>query len=267
MWATLGLLGLLKISTLLLQWHKKAPLPKGVGWWIYLLAWPGVRPESFSQRNSLCLHQDSWSVFKEGMLFGFLGLLLQISLSYFWPLIPAMIRQSLGIASFLLFTHFAFCGFFYGLWSRCGYPVEHLFKSPFLSKSLRDFWGQRWNLAFVDMDKRILLPLFPKSLPMFIKAFLIFIISGLLHEIAFSYPAQGGWGKPLLYFVIHGLLVGVEPHITLLNKYQWLKKIWIWSTLILLSPLLFHQEFINIYIIPYFENWHLFLRDELFSLK
>lgn len=38
----------------------------------------------------------------------------------------------------------------------------------------------------------------------------LFLLSGLLHELAISFPAGGGWGGPLCYFALHGVLMRVE---------------------------------------------------------
>jgi len=103
--------------------------------------------------------------------------------------------------------------------------VEALFYSRLSSSSLREFWGQSWNLAFVDMDKRLLLSLFPKNSSKALAIFGIFLLSGILHEIEISYPSNGGWGAPMLYFLIHAILTAAEPSIPFINKSVSLKRV------------------------------------------
>jgi len=38
----------------------------------------------------------------------------------------------------------------------------------------------------------------------------VFVVSGLLHEVAITLPVQAGIGLPTLYFTVHGLLVVTE---------------------------------------------------------
>jgi len=73
--------------------------------------------------------------------------------------------------------------------------------------------------------------------------FLMLLLSGLLHELALSYPAGGGWGLPMAYFAIHG--VGMH-----LERMPWFAatperfKDW-WTRILVLAPvaLVFHAPF------------------------
>jgi alginate O-acetyltransferase complex protein AlgI len=75
----------------------------------------------------------------------------------------------------------------------------------------------------------------------------IFVLSGVFHEAAISYPAGAGWGGPLLYFVTHGALVAwVEPKI----KSPFLRRVLTWAAILLPLPLLFHAPFRSALILP-----------------
>lgn len=250
-WATLGLLLLLKTFSLLKSWQQSQSLPHGLGWIVYLFLWPGMRPESFSQRST---PQESIARdFVEGFIFFVCGLILHLALILFWSTLEAELRLFAGLASFFLVIHFGFSSLLYTAYKLFGWPVEPLFKSPLKSSSLREFWSQRWNLAFVDMGKRIFLPLFPQKFGKSFAAFGIFIVSGVLHEIGISFPSNGGWGLPFLYFLIHGVLTLIEPSISVLNKFTILRRLWVWAALLIPLPLLFHQPFLQTFIFPYFE--------------
>src|SRR5260221_553933 len=58
---------------------------------------------------------------------------------------------------------------------------------------------RRWNLAFVEMDRALFLKPLARKLGTRAAVFGVFIISGLFHEVAISFPVNHGWGMPLLY--------------------------------------------------------------------
>jgi hypothetical protein len=101
-------------------------------------------------------------------------------------------------------------------------------------------WSRRWNLAFVEMDRLLFVPLLRRVGPMG-SLIGVFVISGLLHELAISFPAGAGWGLPSCYFLLQGVLVTLERH--LLRPQRWpgaLARMWAWSWLLVPLPLLFH---------------------------
>jgi alginate O-acetyltransferase complex protein AlgI len=67
-----------------------------------------------------------------------------------------------------------------------------------------------------------------------------FVASGLLHELAISVPAGGGYGLPTIYFIVHGALVagGVRGRALTL------------MALLIPLPLLFHAPFLRAIVIP-----------------
>ena len=247
--ATLGIIFVLKIVAVFRNQKMGLAIPRGLGWPAYLFFWPGLRPESFHERGEP--KSIDGSEFVTGFIFFIVGVLLQLFLAFRWNFIDSDIRLYVGLASFLMVIHLGMMVLLHVFFRLFGWPVEKLFNSPLKAVSLREFWGQRWNLAFVDMDKRLFLPLFPKTWSKGFIAFGIFLLSGLLHEIGISYPAGGGWGRPLLYFVLHGFLCLVEPKILPDNKF--LRKLWVWLCVLLPVPLMFHPQFLNAFILPYFD--------------
>ena len=74
-----------------------------------------------------------------------------------------------------------------------------------------------------------------------------FLVSGMLHEIAISFPVKMGYGLPFLYFVLHGLAMYAEGKVPLLKQIisnSVASHVWVFAWLILPMPLLFHHVFI-----------------------
>ncbi|KAI4298775.1 hypothetical protein L6164_032293 [Bauhinia variegata] len=100
-----------------------------------------------------------------------------------------------------------------------GIHLEPQFNEPYLSSSLQDFWGRRWNL----MVTKILRPtvyeptvyvasrLIGRKWASFLGVFATFVVSGLYHEIIFYYL---GRVKPTweitCYFLLHGFCLLLE---------------------------------------------------------
>ncbi|XP_019169154.1 PREDICTED: acyl-CoA--sterol O-acyltransferase 1-like isoform X1 [Ipomoea nil] len=100
-----------------------------------------------------------------------------------------------------------------------GLELEPQFNEPYLSASLQDFWGRRWNL----MVNRILRPTvynpvlgvsakyLGRKWATFPAVMATFFVSGLMHELIFFYlgRARPTW-EITWFFLLHGACVAVE---------------------------------------------------------
>ena len=100
-----------------------------------------------------------------------------------------------------------------------GLELEPQFNEPYLSTSLQDFWGRRWNL----MVTRILRPTVYDPTLTFSSHFIrrnwaplpavigTFLVSGLVHELIYYYLARvpPTW-EVTSFFLLHGLCLTVE---------------------------------------------------------
>nr|GMD10140.1 acyl-CoA--sterol O-acyltransferase 1-like [Ipomoea batatas] len=100
-----------------------------------------------------------------------------------------------------------------------GLELEPQFNEPYLSASLQDFWGRRWNL----MVNRILRPTvynlvlgvsakyLGRKWATFPAIMATFVVSGLMHELIFFYlgRARPTW-EITWFFLLHGACVLVE---------------------------------------------------------
>ncbi len=91
-------------------------------------------------------------------------------------------------------------------------PLPHGATPP-LAKSLSEFWGRRWNVWVSDLFRQtIFRPL--QSRPMFALV-LVFLISGLLHELAINVPlyivtGRKLFGTMILYFLLQAIGILIE---------------------------------------------------------
>lgn len=141
-------------------------------------------------------------------------------------------------------VHFGLCDVLAGFWRGRGVAVERLFVNPAASRSLGDFWGRRWNLAFHAVAReRVYRPVARRWGPA-AGILATFFFSGLLHEALLSIPAGGGYGLPMAYFLLHGFLVLAERRWNLGGR--------AWSLFWVLAPvpLLFHPWFVRAVIWP-----------------
>ncbi|TXG69709.1 hypothetical protein EZV62_004644 [Acer yangbiense] len=105
------------------------------------------------------------------------------------------------------------------VWSLIGLELEPQFNKPFLSTSLQDFWGRRWNLMVSDILRQTVYnPVRSVSRPLngtrwapVPAIFSTFVVSGLMHELLFCY-----FGRELprwdltWFFVLHGVCMVIE---------------------------------------------------------
>lgn len=173
----------------------------------YLLLWPGMRPQSFF-REAATTATDERRLWLPGVGYVVLGMVL------LWSgvtgLLPAGIGIWVGMFGFVFLLHFGLFDLLASLWRQLGVPVERLFDNPWCSRSLTEFWGSRWNRSFSALSRDLILRPLARLTGARWAGFAVFLFSGLVHELVISVPARGGYGGPLLYFVIQGLLVLAE---------------------------------------------------------
>jgi D-alanyl-lipoteichoic acid acyltransferase DltB (MBOAT superfamily) len=127
---------------------------------------------------------------------------------------------------------------------------------PVLARSLSDFWGRRWNLAFRDlMHQFVFQPLTPQVGPAR-ATLVVFFISGLIHDSVISFAAHGGYGLPTIYFVIQGLALLFER--SRVGRRVGLGRGirgWLFAAFVVTGPagLLFHPPFIHNVVLPMVE--------------
>lgn len=168
----------------------------------YLFAWPGMDARAFlkpaCRERVQAPARWEWLLAASKTVIGW-GLLFGLS-----PLIPesqTLVRGWVGMIGLILLLHF---GSFHLLscgWRLGGVNALPLMNRPLVARSVSEFWGERWNTAFRDLTHRFLFR--PLTKPLGPRTALLagFLVSGLVHELVITVPANGGYGGPTGYFV------------------------------------------------------------------
>lgn len=148
-----------------------------------------------------------------------------------------------------LMLHFGAFNMLAGLWRYRGVDCRPLFRAPLLSKSLTEFWGQRWNLAFSEMTTLGVYRPLRARVGTRAATGAAFLFSGLLHELAISLPVKAGFGLPLLYFALHAVAMSREQRWERagrpIHAQAWRGRLWTMAWIMIPLPILFHWPFLN----------------------
>jgi D-alanyl-lipoteichoic acid acyltransferase DltB (MBOAT superfamily) len=184
----------------------------------------------------------------------FLGAALFWGLSRIVPPGRELLRGWVGMVGLILMLHFGTFHLLSCWWRTLGIEARPLMNDPLASTSLSEFWGKRWNTAFRDLTHRFLFrPLTTRLGPRAAVA-AGFVFSGLVHELVISVPAGGGYGWPMLFFVVQGAALLAER--TSSGRVLGLGQGWrgfVFTTLVLAAPAygLFHPPFIRNVVVPF----------------
>ena len=250
--ASLG--GILALKAVALSTRRR---PQGAGLLAFVFAWPGVVPDCFcARRTPPIIDAGRFLAAWARMAFGAVCVIL---LAVFAPRIPGEILAFAGIAALLLMVHLGIGDVLPWLLRWAGFGVPLLFDRPWAAQSLGEFWGRRWNLAFVEMNRRLFLRPLHRHLGKGASRLALFALSGVLHEAALSFPAGGGWGLPLGYFLLQGALVAIE------ERYRIVNRAWTWFWLIAPAPWLFHEPFRRNLVVPFYRWLHALIAQNKLS--
>jgi len=225
------------------------PPLSSVRWLGFAALWPGMRPMPFAAAGGPPL-PGADALLKRGALRLVIGVALVALARLAWVATGSRFLATVLALSGLSFVlHFGIFNLVAGAWRLAGVDVYALFRAPLLSKSLAEFWGRRWNLAFSEMTALGVYR--PLSRPWGKRAALVvaFVFSGLLHELAISLPVRAGFGLPLLYFAVHGLLMLAERALERSGRPVYrrpaLGRAWTTFWLVAPLPILFHRPFLR----------------------
>jgi hypothetical protein len=153
----------------------------------------------------------------------------------------------------IFMLHFGTFHFLSLAWRMAGVPAAPVMNNPLRATSLADFWGARWNTAFNQLAFQFgFRPLRRWTTPG-LAVLIVFLVSGLIHELVISWPARGGYGGPTLYFLLQAAGIQIErsrPGRNLELGHG--VRGWLFTLLVTAGPVvwLFHPPFIHHVILP-----------------
>ena len=240
-------------------WTAHDQVPANVGRTLaYLLAWPGMDADNFLdpqvQPDRPSLQDCLWATTKT--LF---GIVLVWGIARCIPAEQALLRGWIGLFGLIFFLHFGSFHLLALFWQMNGVNTAPIMSSPILSKTLSEFWGKRWNLGFRQLAHEFIFRPLQKHTGASVAGLLVFVASGLIHDLVISVPARGGYGLPTAYFVVQGL--GVLFERSALARRIGLQKglpARIFTLVVTAAPAfwLFHPPFVDRVIIPFMHAIH-----------
>lgn len=163
------------------------------------------------------------------------------------PEVPWLARSYLCLAPYLLATA-AVGTTAQILFASFGVHVQALHDRPWLSISVAEFWGRRWNCIVGDWLRQVLFSPFrrrPRT------AILVaFIVSGILHEGLLNLPLffAYGFGVPgsmFLYFTIQAAGFFLERAFPLRSPL--LRRAFCWSVVLLPAPMVLNEGMLHLF--------------------
>ena len=219
----------------------------------YLAAWPGMDAEAFldSSRRPVRpgVRQWLWASTKTA-----LGVVLLWAVARRIPVQYSLLRGWVGLFGLIFLLHFGSFHLIALFWQANGIDAKPIMSNPAASVTLSEFWGKRWNLGFRQLSHQFIFrPLLKRTSAMF-AGLMVFVASGLIHDLVISFPARGGYGLPTGYFLLQGLGVIFErsslaAHIGLQKEVP----ARIFTLFVTAAPVfwLFHPPFVHRVMLPF----------------
>jgi hypothetical protein len=216
-------------------------------WTLFAAGWPGMNPQRFSGPRKPGLL--NWKDFaRNGSLCAGLGaLVMALTAPFYRQTHSSFMATVLFFIGSSLLVHYGVFTLAGAFWRSRGFNCGLLFLNPFAAENLGDFWGKRWNLAFHEMTALAVYGPLDKFFPRGFRLLASFGFSGLLHELAISLPVQAGYGGPLGYFLLQGILVMAEKAMAQRGSplRGWPGRLWTLFWILAPLPLLFHRAFLD----------------------
>ncbi len=133
-----------------------------------------------------------------------------------------------------------------GVLGCIGATAPALHRRPGAARSLREFWGERWNLVVQRwLRHHCFLPLARRRRPALGVA-AAFLVSAALHAWFIGVALGVGMAAVMgLYFVIQGLLLAVEQRLGVARWPAWAGRVWMFAATCLPAPL-FVEPFLRL---------------------
>jgi predicted DCC family thiol-disulfide oxidoreductase YuxK len=175
----------------------------------YLFLWPGMDAKPFMDDTEPA-EKPAWGEWL-GAWFKFL-----LGTFILWGLTPLAGESSpilsawTGMLGVILMLHFGSFHLMSLAWRSFGVVAEPIMRSPVMSTSLSLFWSERWNRGFNQLAHDLVFRVTYRRFGVGTAILLVFLVSGLVHDLVISLPAGAMFGLPTAYFMIQGVGVLIE---------------------------------------------------------
>ena len=224
----------------------------------YLLAWPGMDAEAFLDASQR-VPPPAPATWLWAIIEAILGTILLWVVARSIPRGEPLLRGWVAMLGLILLLHFGTFQIVALVWQSVGVNAKAIMSAPLRSTSLGEFWGKRWNLGFRQLAHELIFRPLHRSLGVDAAGFLVFAVSGLIHDLVISLPARGGSGLPTIYFLLQGTGMTIE-HSRLGKRLDLGQGVrgWCFMMLFLAAPVfwLFHPPFVLRVILPFMQAIH-----------
>lgn len=225
---------------------------------MYLTAWPGMDAQAVLDSSRRPARPDVWTwlwaLAKTG-----LGFVLMWMVARRIPIEHPLLRGWVGLFGLIFLLHFGSFHLIALFWQANGIDAKPIMSNPAASESLSEFWGKRWNLGFRQLAHEFIFRPILKRTGATVAGLLVFVASGLIHDLVISLPARGGYGLPTAYFLIQSFGVVFERS-ALAGRLELHRKIAarIFTLMVTAAPAfwLFHPAFVKRVILPFMHAIH-----------
>jgi len=245
------------ISLKRLTWWRTKEQRARAGWRCaaYLLAWPGMDADEFLNPSGRVTRPSAtawfWATLETA-----LGATTLWVVARSFPASQPLLRGWAGMAGLILLLHFGTFQIVALMWRAAGVNARPIMSAPLRATSLAEFWGKRWNLGFRQLGYELIFRPLQRSLGVELAGLLVFLVSGLIHDLVISVPARGGYGLPTGYFLLQGAGITMEHS-------RWGKRLglahgargWLFMAAFVAAPVfwLFHPWFVMRVILPFMQ--------------
>jgi hypothetical protein len=162
----------------------------------------------------------------------------------------------IAMIGLIFLLHFGIFHLLALFWQRFSIDSRPIMRWPVLAHSLGDFWGRRWNAGFSDFAFGHLFTRLAVLIPPRVATLIIFLFSGLIHELVITFPARGGYGLPTAYLAIQGSGMLIErSHLGSRLKLRRTTRGRVFTICVVTFPLfaLFPEPFVLRVMVPFFQ--------------
>jgi hypothetical protein len=224
----------------------------------YLVAWPGTDADAFlDAKQRVPLPRSTtwlWATVETA-----LGAVLLWIVARTLPGGEPLLQGWTGMFGLILLLHFGSFQLIALVWQTFGVAAKPIMCSPLRSTSLAEFWGKRWNLGFRQLSYELIFRPLHRALGAEGAGLLVFLVSGLIHDLVISVPARAGYGLPTAYFLLQGVGITIE-HTRFGKRFGLGQGVqgWLFMAAFVTGPVfwLFHSWFVLRVIIPFMQAIH-----------